>query len=81
MATYEADDRALFEAEGTALYEEIVTSGGLAASDPRVQQGGRAARRLSSCSSGSGSSSSRWTATQWEAEDPAIVQSRVVATR
>ena len=40
MGIQDAGSRALFEAAGTALYEEIVTAGGLVDGDPRVQPGG-----------------------------------------
>ena len=35
------EERALFETEATALYEEVVASGGLAADDPRIADGRR----------------------------------------
>lgn len=40
MATYGPDDRALFEAEATALYEEIVGVGTLSTHDARIVEGG-----------------------------------------
>ena len=34
------DDRALFETAATALYEDIVASGGIDQRDPRIARGG-----------------------------------------
>jgi hypothetical protein len=40
VSSYGPDERALFESEATALYEEAVTKQGLAASDPRLAPDG-----------------------------------------
>ena len=40
METYGPEERALFETQGTGLYEEIVTQGGLSDSDDRIQPDG-----------------------------------------
>lgn len=72
------EERALFEAEAAALYEEIVTSSGLAASDPRVVEGGAsydAFALLGQLGLVSLSEDGR----TWHAVDPAAVQSHVVA--
>ncbi|WP_087530566.1 LuxR family transcriptional regulator [Nocardioides sp. XL1] len=78
METYGPEERALFEGAGTALYEELVTAGGLPAEDSRLTPGGQlypalellrtlGLTRLSSDSA------------RWEAQDPGVVQSRVVS--
>ena len=38
MATYGADERALFEDVATKLYEEICQNGGIPASDYRIDE-------------------------------------------
>jgi len=72
------DERILFKEQATPLYEEIVTSGGLDAADPRIAKGGKlhAAFELLTevglvVKSDDG--------TTWRAVDPAAVQARVVA--
>ena len=40
VETYAPEDRALFEAQATGLYEEIATSDGIAAQDLRIQDDG-----------------------------------------
>jgi hypothetical protein len=76
--TYGPDDRALFERVGTALYEEIVSEGGMPVSDERIESSGHwheallllqrlGLVRLSS------------DAERWEAADPSAVQGRVVS--
>ncbi len=78
MATHESDERALFEAEGTALYVEIVTSSGLEASEPRLQEGGDLHDALLLLHK-MGLIRLTEDAEHWEAEDPSMVQSQVVA--
>ncbi|WP_243058453.1 TrmB family transcriptional regulator [Nocardioides sp. SR21] len=77
MDTYGPEDRALFESASTALYEEIVSSGGIVAGEPRLEPGGELhdaleqLRRL-------GLVRLDPTADTWVAEDPALVHARVV---
>jgi hypothetical protein len=72
-----AEDRALFESESTALYEEIVTSGGIVAGEPRLEEGGELhesleqLRRLGLVRLDTATDT-------WTAEDPALVHARVV---
>ncbi|WP_372728891.1 LuxR family transcriptional regulator [Nocardioides sp.] len=40
MESFGPEERALFEADATRLYEEVVTQGGLPAQDPRIAEGG-----------------------------------------
>ena len=40
MESYGPSERALFESEGSALYQEIVGAGALSADDPRIVEGG-----------------------------------------
>lgn len=78
METFEPGDRALFEAEGTELFEELLTSGGLPVEDKRLVPGGRlvdALELLRTMGLARLSSDSN----RWEAQDPSTVQSRVVA--
>lgn len=75
---YDAEQRALFETAATSLYEEILTSGGLAADDDRIAEGGpdRPAFLLLldlSLVRLDGESST------WVAEDPSTIQARVVS--
>ena len=78
METFGPEDRALFESDGRALYEEIVTSGGLPASDERIQDGGNLKAALSQLLR-MGLVRLTPDAARWEAEDPSTVQSRVVS--
>lgn len=70
-------DRALFEAEAAELYEEVVTSGGLAATDPRIDRGGPRARAFALLRD-LGLVTDHEDGAQWRAVDPATVQSQVV---
>ena len=78
MESLGPEDRALFEGAGTALYEELVTAGGLPAEDPRLLKGGQHAVALEQLHQ---MGLARLTAdgARWEAQDPAVVQSRVVS--
>ena len=70
-------DRALFESNGVAIYEEIVTAGGLPANDARLQPGNvwyDAFRQLVEL----GLIHHDTDANTWVAEDPHSIQSRVV---
>ncbi|WP_296601623.1 LuxR family transcriptional regulator [Nocardioides sp.] len=78
MESLGPDDRALFESAGTALYEEMVTASGISTEDRRLVPGGDlhpALELLRSLGLVRMSSDSA----RWEAQDPAIVQSRVVS--
>lgn len=78
MDRYGPEDRALFESEATALYEEIVTSGGVVAGDPRLLPEGELhaafeqLRHLNLVRLDDSSGT-------WVAEDPGLVQARIVA--
>ena len=78
MGTHDAESRALFESAGAALYEEILTSGGIVDGDPRVQEGGELhaafaqLRELGLVRLDPANDT-------WVAEDPGLVQTRVVA--
>lgn len=77
MESSDPEDRALFESASTALYEEIVASGGLVAGEPRIAPKGELyaaleqLRRL-------GLVRLDPAADTWVAEDPGLVHSRVV---
>lgn len=77
MESYEPGDRTLFESDGRELYEEIVVSGGLPASDERIQDGGKLQPALTLLLT-MGLVRLTVDAARWEAEDPNTVQSRVV---
>ena len=78
MDAFGPEDRALFESASTALYEEIVSSGGLVAGEPRIAQGGELhdaleqLRRLGLVRHDAATDT-------WVAEDPGLVHGRVVA--
>jgi hypothetical protein len=78
VETYGPDDRALFESGGTALYEELVSAGGLPAEDRRLLLGGEWEQALEQLR---GMGLARLTAdgARWEAQDPAAVQARIVS--
>ncbi|MDF1604642.1 LuxR family transcriptional regulator [Nocardioides sp. YIM 152315] len=78
MGTSDAEDRALFETAGTALYEEIVTAGGIVAGEPRIVAGGElhdAFEQLREL----GLVRLDPERETWVAEDPGLVHTRVVA--
>lgn len=75
---YDAEDRALLESAGTALYEEIVDAGGIPDGDARIIDGGEfhaAFRQLREL----GLVRRDGETGTWVAEDPSIVQARVVS--
>ena len=78
MDSFGPEERALFEGAGTALYEELVNSGGLPADDKRLLPGGELAAALDLLHE---IGLVRLTADekQWEAQDPTAAQSRVVS--
>jgi len=78
VESYDAEDRILFESAGTALYEEIVSSGGLPDGDPRIAEGAElhsAFRQLRAL----GLVRHDADTGTWLAEDPSLVQARVVS--
>ncbi|GAA2140518.1 hypothetical protein GCM10009844_10200 [Nocardioides koreensis] len=78
METYGPEERALFETQGTALYEEIVTSGGIPATDERIQRDGELHRAFQQLVELRLILHDR-DANQWVAEDPNSVHSRIVS--
>jgi sugar-specific transcriptional regulator TrmB len=78
VGTPDAEGRALFEAASTALYEEIITSGGLVAGEPRIEPDGELhaafeqLRELGLVRLDPDND-------RWVAEDPGLVHGRVVA--
>ena len=78
METYGPEDRALFESGGTALYEEIVSTGGLPDGDARILDGGDLHRPFEQLRELNLIRHDNETNT-WVAEDPSSVQSRVVS--
>ena len=78
METYGPEDRALFESAGTALYEEIVTSGGIVSGEPRIAAGGELHDALEQLRD-MGLVRLDPSNDTWVAEDPSLIQSRVVA--
>jgi hypothetical protein len=78
VESYGPEDRALFETGGTALYEELVTAGGLPAADARILEGGEL--REAFCQLQALNLVRHDDATNtWVAEDPNSVQSRIVS--
>ncbi|MEX0426149.1 LuxR family transcriptional regulator [Nocardioides sp. DS6] len=74
------DDRALFEDAGMALYEAVVSAGGIAGDDPRIAPDGPwAAAFALLVRLGLLQRSSEEQPGHWTAEDPASVQSRIVS--
>jgi len=78
VETYGSEDRALFEKQGTSLYEEIVTAGGLPAGDERIQPDGELHRAFNQLVELGLVQHERDT-NRWIAEDPNTVESRVVS--
>ena len=78
METYGPEERALFETHGTGLYEEIVTSGGISATDERIQRDGELHRAFQQLVELRLILHDR-DANQWVAEDPNSVHSRIVS--
>ena len=73
------DERIVFEEQATPLYEEIVTSGGIDASDDAHRRARRAARGLRAARRGRPGAQERRRRARGRAVDPAAVQARVVA--
>ncbi|MCW2792949.1 MAG: hypothetical protein JWO76_2047 [Nocardioides sp.] len=78
MEPYGPEERALFESDATALYEEIATQGQLPASDPRIAEGGPA-RRAFDLLLDLGLVTKDPETDAYAPVDPSSVQSRVVA--
>lgn len=78
MVDVDAATRALFEGDGTKLYDEVLAAGGIAADDPRINPGGalHAAHQLL-VSMGLLTRDPR--SSRFTAADPAAAQSQVVA--
>jgi sugar-specific transcriptional regulator TrmB len=78
VGTSDAQDRALFEGAGAALYEEIVSSGGIVVGEPRIVSGGdlhdafEQLREMGLVRLDPDNET-------WVGEDPALVHTRVVA--
>lgn len=77
MDAYGPEDRALFESASTALYEEIVSSGGIVAGEPRIAAGGELHEALEQLHR-LGLVRLDPSSDTWVAEDPALVHARVV---
>jgi sugar-specific transcriptional regulator TrmB len=72
------DERVVFEEQATPLYEEIVTSGGIEASDDRIAKGGELHVAFGLLAD-VGLVAKSHDGSTWRAVDPAAVQARVVA--
>lgn len=79
MSQYSPEVRALLESSGIELYETIVSSGGIAAVDPRVKDGGEYAEALGVLDDLGLVRLDPDNPEQWIPVDPAAIQSRVVA--
>ena len=71
-------ERGLFEEQAGPLYEEIVTSGGISSTDPRVLRGGELHAAFELLVE-VGLVTRADDGAQWRAVDPAAVQAQVVA--
>jgi sugar-specific transcriptional regulator TrmB len=78
VGTSDAESRALFETAGAALYEEIVSSGGIVAGEPRIVEGGELHEAFEQLR-GMGLVRLDSDKETWLAEDPSLVHTRVVA--
>lgn len=78
MSTYGRDERQLFETGSASLYDEIVSSGGLAADDPRIAEGGPHRPAFDLLVELGLVQLDKATQT-WLPEDPNSIQSRVVS--
>ena len=78
METFGPEERALFEGVATVLFGELVLTAGLRSDDPRVLPGGEFAAALDLLRR-MGLAKLSTDGTQWEAQDPSVVQSRVVS--
>jgi len=77
VETYGPEERALFETQGTGLYEEIVTQGGLSDSDDRIQPDGELRKAFELLVELRLIAHDRDT-NLWVAEDPNSVQARLI---
>jgi len=75
---FSSDDRAMFEAEATALFEEVVAQGSLDADDPRIAPGGPARPGFDLLIK-VGLLMQEADSSAYIAVDPTTVQSRIVA--
>jgi sugar-specific transcriptional regulator TrmB len=78
VGTSDAQDRALFEGASTALYEEIVGSGGIVAGEPRIVAGGELHEAFEQLRE-MGLVRLDPDKETWVGEDPGLVHTRVVA--
>jgi sugar-specific transcriptional regulator TrmB len=78
VGTPDADERGLFEAASTPLYEEIVSSGGVVAGDPRIEPEGELCAAFEQLRD-LGLVRLDPEKETWVAEDPGLVHTRVVA--
>ncbi len=78
MGTPDADGRALFEAASTSLYEEVASSGGMVAGDPRIEPGGDLHAPFEQLQE-LGLVRLDPTNDRWVAEDPGLAHRRVVS--
>jgi hypothetical protein len=78
MATYGPDERAVFEDDATKLYEEIAQSGGIAASDYRIDEDGELRKGFDLLVE-MGLIMFDSEAELWVPEDPSSVQNRIVS--
>ena len=74
----DADRRAIFEAESSPLYDEVLAAGGLPADDERIVEGGAQHRPFALLAELGLVRLDAETGT-WVAEDPSTIQSRVVS--
>jgi hypothetical protein len=77
VSGYGPEERALLEDEATRLYEEIVEAGGVPADDPRLAEGGPQ-RPAFDLLADIGLLVHRSDDDRWVAEDPTVVQARIV---
>lgn len=78
MGTPDASERALFETASTALYGEILSSGGVVAGDPRIEPGGELHAAFEQVRE-MGLVRHDPDNDRWVAEDPGMAHTRVVA--
>jgi len=79
VSQYPPESRAVLESSGLELYEAIVTSGGIAVGDPRINEGGEYAGALKVLDQLGLVRRQPENDDQWTPVDPATVQSRIVA--
>jgi sugar-specific transcriptional regulator TrmB len=78
VGTQDAQDRALFESAGTRLYDEILSSGGVVAGDPRIVPEGELHAAFEQLRE-MGLVRLEPSNDTWVAEDPGLLHGRVVA--